>query len=312
MIESVAEMRLRKYAAAQRRMGDMKKQKTALVVGMARSGIGSAKLLAKNGYKVIINDLKRDIPGLYEALGGIEYTNALGAPPEALLYEADLMVISPVIPMYRPFVKQAVAMGIEVIGEIELGYRYCSRDSKFVCIGGTNGKTTTTMLTGEMFKAANANTFVLGNIGVPITEHAMEVKPGDVIVAETAALQLESIRDFRANAAGLLNITEDHLNHFESMEAYIAAKKRMFENQTAEDYAVLNFDDPIVAGMAGATKGKVIYFSLKNELEEGMFIRQSQIIWRDGGLDTIIINALDRVFQANIMWKTRCVPPRLP
>lgn len=293
MIESVAEMRLRKYAAAQRRMGDMKKQKTALVVGMARSGIGSAKLLAKNGYKVIVNDLKRDIPGLYEALSSIEYTNALGAPPEALLYEADLMVISPVIPMYRPFVKQAVAMGIEVIGEIELGYRYCSRDSKFVCIGGTNGKTTTTMLTGEMFKAANANTFVLGNIGVPITEHAMEVKPGDVIVAETAALQLESIRDFRANAAGLLNITEDHLNHFESMEAYIAAKKRMFENQTAEDYAVLNFDDPIVAGMAGATKGKVIYFSLKNELGEGMFLRQRQIIWRDGGLDTIIINVGD-------------------
>lgn len=158
-------------------------------------------------------------------------------------------------------------MGIEVIGEIELGYRYCSRDSKFVCIGGTNGKTTTTMLTGEMFKAANANTFVLGNIGVPITEHAMEVKPRRYCGGNGRAAARKH-KGFRPMAAGLLNITEDHLNHFESMEAYIAAKKRMFENQTAEDYAVLNFDDPIVAGMAGATKGKVIYFSLKNELEE--------------------------------------------
>ena len=268
----------------------MKKQKTALVVGMARSGIGSAKLLAKNGYKVIINDLKRDIPGLHDALSGIEYKNALGAPPEALLHEVDLMVISPVIPMYRPFVKQAIAMGIEVIGEVELGYRYCPRESKFVCIGGTNGKTTTTMLTGEIFKASGADTFVLGNIGVPITEHAMEVKPGDVIVAETAALQLESIKDFRANAAGLLNITEDHLNHFESMEAYVAAKARMFENQTADDYAVLNFDDPIVAGMVRATKGKVINFSLKNELKEGMFLRGDQVVWRYGGADTVILN----------------------
>ena len=243
----------------------MERQKTALVVGMARSGIASAKLLAKNGYRVIINDLKRDISGLFEALGDIEFVNGLGAPPEAFLEETDLMILSPVIPIFRPFVKSAIDMGIEVIGEIELGYRYCDRGSKFVCIGGTNGKTTTTALTGEIFKTAGRNTFVLGNIGIPICEHAEEVKAGDFVVAETASLQLESIVDFRANAAGLLNITEDHINRFGSMEAYIAAKVRMCENQTEEDFAILNLDDPIVRGMANKTKARVIYISLESE-----------------------------------------------
>ena len=267
----------------------MERQKTALVVGMARSGIASAKLLAKNGYRVIINDLKRDISGLFEALGDIEFVNGLGAPPEAFLEETDLMVLSPVIPIFRPFVKCAIDMGIEVIGEIELGYRYCDRGSKFVCIGGTNGKTTTTALTGEIFKTAGRNTFVLGNIGIPICEHAEEVKAGDFVVAETASLQLESIVDFRANAAGLLNITEDHINRFGSMEAYIAAKVRMFENQTEEDFAILNLDDPIVRGMANKTKARVIYISLESEPEEGAFIRDGSIMWRFDGREVKVL-----------------------
>ena len=267
----------------------MERQKTALVVGMARSGIASAKLLAKNGYRVIINDLKRDISGLFEALGDIEFVNGLGAPPEAFLEETDLMVLSPVIPIFRPFVKSAIDMGIEVIGEIELGYRYCDRGSKFVCIGGTNGKTTTTALTGEIFKTAGRNTFVLGNIGIPICEHAEEVKAGDFVVAETASLQLESIVDFRANAAGLLNITEDHINRFGSMEAYIAAKARMFENQTEEDFAILNLDDPIVRGMANKTKARVIYISLESEPEEGAFIRDGSIMWRFDGREVKVL-----------------------
>ena len=267
----------------------MERQKTALVVGMARSGIASAKLLAKNGYRVIINDLKRDISGLFEALGDIEFVNGLGAPPEAFLEETDLMVLSPVIPIFRPFVKSAIDMGIEVIGEIELGYRYCDRGSKFVCIGGTNGKTTTTALTGEIFKTAGRNTFVLGNIGIPICEHAEEVKAGDFVVAETASLQLESIVDFRANAAGLLNITEDHINRFGSMAASIAAKVRMFENQTEEDFAILNLDDPIVRGMANKTKARVIYISLESEPEEGAFIRDGSIMWRFDGREVKVL-----------------------
>lgn len=271
------------------------KKKTALIVGMAKSGISSAKLLYQVGYRVIINDLKSEIPGLEEALCGVEYENRLGVAPEALLEGVDLMVLSPVIPIFRPFVKQAIAQGIEVIGEIELGWRYCDRGTRFVCIGGTNGKTTTTALTGEIFKADcrmradGSKAFVLGNIGIPITEHALETRSGDTVVAETASLQLESIVDFRANAAGLLNITEDHINRFGSMEAYIAAKKRMFENQTEDDIAVLNADDPIV--MTVKTRARVLLFSRLHEVANGAFVRDGMIIYRRGCIEVPVIKA---------------------
>ena len=269
-------------------------KKTALVVGMAKSGVASAILLYKKGYTVIINDLKSDIPGLSESLKKIKYVNRLGVAPEALLDGIDLMVISPVIPIFRPFVKEAIARGIEVIGEIELGYRYSNRGARFVCIGGTNGKTTTTTLTGEIFteyhkRIGTGNAYVLGNIGVPITAHALDTKAGDTVVAETASLQLESIVDFRCNAAGLLNITEDHINRFGSMEAYIAAKMRMFENQTEEDFAALNADDPIVAN--AKTRARKLFFSRKKEVEEGAFVRNGKIIFRMEGKETELIPA---------------------
>ena len=269
-------------------------KKTALVVGMAKSGVASAILLYKKGYTVIINDLKSDIPGLSESLKKIKYVNRLGVAPEALLDGIDLMVISPVIPIFRPFVKEAISRGIEVIGEIELGYRYSNRGARFVCIGGTNGKTTTTTLTGEIFteyhkRIGTGNAYVLGNIGVPITAHALDTKAGDTVVAETASLQLESIVDFRCNAAGLLNITEDHINRFGSMEAYIAAKMRMFENQTEEDFAALNADDPIVAN--ARTRARKLFFSRKKEVEEGAFVRNGKIIFRMDGKETELIPA---------------------
>ncbi|MBS7259017.1 MAG: UDP-N-acetylmuramoyl-L-alanine--D-glutamate ligase [Eubacteriales bacterium] len=269
-------------------------KKTALVVGMAKSGVASAILLYQKGYNVIINDLKSDIPGLSESLKKIKYVNRLGVAPEALLDGIDLMVISPVIPIFRPFVKEAIARGIEVIGEIELGYRYSNRGARFVCIGGTNGKTTTTTLTGEIFteyhkRIGTGNAYVLGNIGVPITAHALDTKAGDTVVAETASLQLESIVDFRCNAAGLLNITEDHINRFGSMEAYIAAKMRMFENQTEEDFAALNADDPIVAN--AKTRARKLFFSRKKEVEEGAFVRNGKIIFRMDGKETELIPA---------------------
>ncbi|OQB24625.1 MAG: UDP-N-acetylmuramoylalanine--D-glutamate ligase [Firmicutes bacterium ADurb.Bin182] len=268
-------------------------KKNALVVGMARSGISSAKLLYKNGWNVIINDIKRDIPGLLEQLSGIEYTDALGIDPKELIFGIDLLVLSPVIPIFAPFAKEAAERGVEVIGEIELGYRYSK--GKFICVSGTNGKTTATALTGEMFRKGDFNTFVLGNIGIPIAEKAMETKPGDVIVAEVAALQLESIKKFHAHAAAMLNITEDHLNRFEeSMDKYIAAKCRLFENQTCDDFAVLNYDDPTVRKMSELTSAKVLYFSRKEQPEEGVFIRDDTIIWRYEGkeLDVLKTNEI--------------------
>lgn len=266
-------------------------QKTALIVGMARSGISTAKLLAKNGFRVIINDMKSEIEGLFDALSGIEYINALGKAPETLLDGVDLMVLSPVIPIFAPFAKEAQKRNIEVVGEIEIGYRYAERGSRFVCISGTNGKTTTTSLTGEIFKTAGERTFVVGNIGDPISEHSEEIKSGDTAVCEVAALQLESIKSFRANAAAMLNITEDHLNRFENkMENYIAAKCRVFENQTEDDYAVLNYDDMTVRNMQKLTKAKVLWFSTECEVSEGAFLRDGKMIWRINGTETELID----------------------
>jgi len=266
-------------------------KKTALICGMAKSGIASAILLYKNGWNVIINDMKSEIAGLKEALCDIEYTDRLGEDPENLLEGIDMLVLSPVIPIFKPFAVKAKEMGIEVIGEIELGYRFCDRRADFVCISGTNGKTTTTALTGELFKAAGKNTFVLGNIGIPITEKAMETKAGDTVVAEVAALQLESIVEFRPNAFGMLNITEDHLNRFQyKMENYIAAKCRGFENQKECDFAVLNYDDPTVRDMAKLTRAKVVYFSQRKELEEGMFLKDGVMTWRFEGKETRLIH----------------------
>lgn len=267
-----------------------KNGKKAVVIGMAKSGIASAKLLYELGYDVTVNDMKTDIKGLKEELSGIEYKDALGVDHAEAVKGADLVVLSPVVPIFSPFVEQARAAGAEVIGEIELGYRYCNRGTKFICISGTNGKTTTTALTGELFKAAGKHTFVLGNIGVPITAHARETKAGDYVVAETAALQLESIADFHANAFGMLNITEDHLNRFQyKMENYIAAKCRGFENQTENDFAALNYDDPIVRDMAKLTRARILYFSQEIEPENGAFIRNGRMIFRLDGKETDLI-----------------------
>lgn len=280
-------------------------EKKALVVGMAKSGIASAILLYKMGYEVIINDLKSDIEGLDEELKDIKCTKMLGVSPDELLDGIELMVLSPVIPIFRPFVLTALKKGIEVIGEIELGYRYSNRGTRFVCIGGTNGKTTTTALTGEIFKAYHnecnsGKAFVLGNIGIPITSHALETEDGDTVVAETAALQLESIKQFRANAAGLINITEDHINRFGSMEAYIAAKMRMFENQTESDFAILNFDDPIVR--EAETKAHKLFFSLHNEVAEGAFVRNGVIVFKLNGKETELLpaNEIGLIGQHNL------------
>ncbi len=254
------------------------KQKTALIVGMAKSGIASARLLYELGYRVIINDIKPEIKGLFEQLNGIAYEVKLGANPMDILDDVDLLVPSPIIPLSRPFIVEARRRGIEVISEIELGYRHAKAD--FVCITGTNGKTTCTALTGELFKASGRKTFVLGNIGVAISAHAMETEKGDVIVAETAALQLEGCSSFHAVAAGVCNITPDHLDHFGTMENYIAAKAKILDNQTESDYAVLNYDDPVVRGFASRTPAHKLYFSRQGEVPVGVCVREGKMVYR--------------------------------
>ncbi len=263
--------------------------KTALVVGMARSGIASAKLLHAQGYNVIANDKREHVEGMSEALASITYLDALGRDPSAYFENVELIVLSPGVSIELPFVAKARKLGMEVIGEIELGYRYSKGD--FLCITGTNGKTTCTALTGEICKRSGRRTWVLGNIGTPISQCALETNECDIIVAETAALQLEGNVHFHAKAAAVSNITEDHLDRFFTMENYIAAKCKIFENQTSQDVAVLNYDDPIVRDMAYRTKARVLYFSRKQEVPEGVFYREPNLIYRLDGCEKKLCTA---------------------
>jgi UDP-N-acetylmuramoylalanine--D-glutamate ligase len=277
------------FTAAVRRKGTV--MKTALIVGMARSGLSSARLLHADGWRLILNDKKVSVPDIEEVLAGIPYRDALGQDPAELLAGVDLMVLSPGVPMHLPFVRQARERGVEVIGEIELGWRYSKGD--FLCITGTNGKTTCTAMTGEICKKSGRRTFVLGNIGTPITQFALDTRPGDLIVAETAALQLEGNVHFHAKAAAVCNITEDHLDRFLTMENYIAAKCKIFDNQTAADIAVLNYDDVVVRAMANKTPARKLYFSRRSAVDEGVFLSGADVLYRLDGVERRLCTAAE-------------------
>ena len=178
-------------------------------------------------------------------------------------------------------------MGIFVTGEIELGYE-CS-EAAFVAITGTNGKTTTTALTGEMFVDGGFQTYVLGNIGVPIAQEAQNTKPGDIVVAEVAALQLETTHTFKPKVAAFLNMTSDHLDRYGKMENYIDAKLHIFKNQDESDFAVLNDDDDIVRSFYTKTRAKVLYFSRK-EAVEGAYAKDGAVYLNLNGKPVYVCN----------------------
>lgn len=266
--------------------------KKVMVVGMAKSGFSAARLLLKLGARVLLYDQKKadafeGIGALFEA--GAE--NRLGEDPASVAAEADMLVLSPGVPVKQPFIQQAEQQGKPVISEIELGYQTAQAD--FVCISGTNGKTTTTALTGQIFSDAGRSTYTLGNIGIPICDRSLETKPGDVIVAEVAALQLETIDQFHPRAAALLNITEDHLNRFGTMEYYGDCKMREFENQTMEDFAVMNLDDPLTAERIPDLHSRVLLFSRKQEVAEGAYLKNGSIVFRMNGQEQEVCPAAD-------------------
>lgn len=264
----------------------MEKYKNVLVIGMARSGIAAAPVLKSLGARVTLNDSKKELSGL-EGLNKEDYEFRLGMAPDSLIDENDLVVVSPSVPLNLPYAEKAKAQGKEVVAEIELAFRLCKGDT--VAITGTNGKTTTTTLTGEIFKNAKRGTFVVGNIGEPYIAHALQAKQGDVMVTEISSYQLEGIKKFHARAAALLNITEDHMIRHKTMENYIAAKKRVFLNQTKDDYSVLNYDDETVRKMKDEVTGTPVMFSRLSELEEGVFVKDGYIVFSFNGRNEKVI-----------------------
>lgn len=271
------------------------KGKKILVVGLAVTGVPLVKALSKLGAKVIINDLKSSetLKESLEELNGLRFEAILGKHPDNLkeLGDLDLAILSPGVPLDIPFIEKLKNAGVEIIGEIEMAYRL--NKAPIVAITGTNGKTTTTALTTEIFKNANKNAFAVGNIGVASITKAMESTDEDIMVMEVSSFQLESIVDFSPKVAAILNLTPDHLNRHKTMENYTDIKFNLFKNQDDKDYAIINYDDEICRNNSETIKSKKIYFSRKSILEEGVFVEDDNIVITYCGKKYVVIPIKD-------------------
>ena len=256
--------------------------KKVLVFGSGISGIGAAGLLEERGAEVILYDgnEKLDQQAILERLGEESKTKViLGAFPEELLDALDMVIISPGVPTDLPIVNKMHEKEIPVIGEIELAYLLGR--GEVLAITGTNGKTTTTALLGEIMKNACESVFVVGNIGNPYTTVVDETRDDSVIVAEMSSFQLESIDTFRPKVSAILNLTPDHLNRHHTMEAYIQAKMNIAKNQTEEDVCVLNYEDEVLKKFGEEVKADVLYFSSRRRLEKGIYLENGNIIYKN-------------------------------
>src|SRR5712671_7394030 len=255
--------------------------KRVLVVGLGKSGVASALFLKAHGARVTVSDtksgdeLRNEIPALLDH--GI--TVETGGHGERTFREQDLIVVSPGVPVDAPLLEQARWLGEVVIGEIELAAQFLP--GPIVAITGSNGKTTTTTLTGEILTAGGVPTLVGGNIGTPAISLAERATQETAIVLEVSSFQLETIQTFRPKIALVLNVTPDHLDRHRTFEAYVDAKARMFENQSIEDFAVLNADDATCVAMAARTRAQVFWFSRQKEISRGAWVRDGNIFFRD-------------------------------
>ena len=245
-----------------------------LVIGTGRSGIAATKLLASKGNEVILYDDKADIDkdAISAKLDGIKNVTICGGNvPEELSASVEEVVVSPGVPLDCDTVMEWKNRGVRIIGEVELAYEY--EKGAVVAITGTNGKTTTTSLMGEIMKKKSSNVCVAGNIGFPYTETVLNTDADSCSVLEVSSFQLETISSFKPAVSAVLNITPDHLNRHHTMENYIEAKLNVASNQTTDDVIVLNYEDEVLREAADRLTPKVIFFSSKRELEEGVFLR---------------------------------------
>lgn len=264
--------------------------KKALVCGMARSGIAAAKLLNRLGARVTLQDMKKreEISADVLALEGEGIVLYTGANPDEIACAQDLIVLSPGIPCDLPFIAAAENAGIEVISEVELAYSLTP--CPITAITGTNGKTTTTTLTGEIMKTAYSKTAVVGNIGVPYSEEVERLTEKDWVVAEISSFQMEKAKEFHPHISAVLNITPDHLNRHKTMDVYIAMKERVFAKQTAEDFCILNHGDAACRKMADKTAAKVFFFDSSETLAEGIYLDGDAIEVRWGAINETLIH----------------------
>jgi len=258
------------------------KDKRVLVVGLGKSGVASALFLKKRGARVTVSDtkspdqLREEIPLLLDHGIAVE----TGGHGERTFRGQDLIVVSPGVPVDAPPLVQARAAGEPVIGEIELAAQNLS--GPIVAITGSNGKTTTTTLAGEILAAGGFQVSVGGNIGTPAISLAERATSETIVVLEVSSFQLETIQTFRPKVAVILNVTPDHLDRHRTFQTYVDAKARIFENQLSSDFAVLNEDDPTCHALGDRTRAQVFWFSRKREVQRGAYVRDERIFFRDG------------------------------
>lgn len=256
------------------------KGKKVLIVGMGRSGEAAMDQALAQGAEVHIQDSKTQQQmdqALLRRIRDMRVKAWLGEIPSDMgLY--DMLILSPGVPVDLPFILDAKAGGAEIIGELELAYRIGS--GSYVAITGTNGKTTTTTLVGEIYKAAGRETYVVGNIGTPVLQGAAQASEDAWLVTEVSSFQLETTEEFRPEVSAILNLTPDHLNRHKTMENYGRAKARIFLRQSADQYCVVNYDDPLCFALTESCRATVVPFSRREELPFGAFVKEGRIVIR--------------------------------
>lgn len=267
------------------------KDKSVLVFGAGVSGISAARLLNKVGALVVLYDGKEDIDiktleDKLDISNKIEYY--FGKFPEEILDKLSLMILSPGIAIDNPIVEMVREKGIPIWGEIELAYRYSK--GKLIGITGTNGKTTTSSLVGEIMRSYFSEVFVVGNIGTPYTDIAFETTDDSVTVIELSSFQLETIHEFNPDISVILNITPDHLNRHHTMENYIQVKKNIALNQDKDKLCILNYEDENTKKIASQLKTRLMYFSSEHKLKNGLYLDGDDIIYDKDGTQNLVCN----------------------
>ena len=266
------------------------KKQSVLVAGCGKSGIGALKLLLQVGEQVILydsNDTRQ--PDEIRKAVGVEqaYDIVLGELSADLLDRIQYCVISPGIPLDVPFVKVLQEAGIPIWSEIELAYHYGK--GRIAAITGTNGKTTTTALTGKIMENwVGDRAFIVGNIGIPYTERALCTREDSITVAEISSFQLETILEFHPNVSAILNITPDHLNRHKTMECYAEVKESITKNQTSEEAVILNYEDERLRAFGEQAPQKVVYFSSCRQLTEGFWMEGDTMYYSHDGQTEVL------------------------
>lgn len=275
-----------------------------LIIGAARSGVASAEYLLSIGKEIVISDMNTKLAEDVETqLGHASVSYVWGKQPDVAALQPELIVMSPGVPLSIPPVVKARELGIPVISEPELAFRYS--DVSFVAITGTNGKTTTTTLTAFLLEKEGRKVVAGGNIGLPLISQCPQMSANDIVVAEMSSFQLESVDSFCPKVAVVMNLTPDHLDRHKTMEAYAAAKANIFKNQGPEEYLLLNKDDAIVAAMAAGAKSHVYYFSQQEILDEGIWLEDGNLVYRldKNGAPQVLIPAAEIGIVGSHNWQ---------